>query len=292
MHIETPLLPHARLAKVRLKLEALQPAGSFKIRGVGHLSRHHVDRGAKRLISSSGGNAGLATAWAGRALGVEVLVVTPSTTSEPVRQRMRDHGAVVLVAGEVWDEADAHARSLVDADSAYVHPFDDPLIWAGHASLVEELARQGDEPDAIVLSVGGGGLMCGVLEGLERVGWTCPVVAAETEGAASLHAAMQAGAVVDIGAIRSVAKTLGARKVAAEAFAWTQRHPIRSARVTDEAALRACLRFADEHRLLVEPACGASLAVMEELEGDVVVVVCGGAGASVEEHAAWAKLLA
>ena len=274
MHIATPLVDHARLLGVQLKLEALQPAGSFKIRGVGHLARHHVERGATRLVSSSGGNAGLATAFAGRALGVEVVVVTPSTTPEWVLQRIRDHGAEVVEAGGVWDEADAHARTLVGARAAYVHPFDDPLVWRGHATLVEELP---EEPAAVVLSVGGGGLLCGVAEGLRRRGWRTPILAVETHGAASLRAAMEAGEPVDIGAITSVAKTLGARKVAAEALAWTRRHPVESVLVGDEEALEACRRFAWEHRLLVEPSCGASLAAMERLEAGVVVV-CGGAG--------------
>lgn len=271
MHIETPLVEHARLPGIRLKLEALQPSGSFKIRGIGHLCRHHVERGATCLVSSSGGNAGLATAWAGRRLGVEVLVVTPETTPEWVRERIRALGARVEVHGAAWDDADAYARSL---SGAYVHPFDDPLVRKGHSTLIDELP---DEPRAIVVSVGGGGLLCGVAEGLERRGWSTPILAVETEGAASLAAAIKADRVVDIGAITSIAKTLGARRVAEETLAWTRRREVRSVVVSDAQALMACRRFAEDHRILVEPSCGAALAAMEDLDRGVVVV-CGGSG--------------
>jgi L-serine/L-threonine ammonia-lyase len=127
--------------------------------------------------------------------------------------------------------------------------------------------------------------MCGVLEGLHRCGWgDVRVIAAETQGADSLHRAMLAGELVTLPAITSIAKSLGARRVAAEALAWTRRHPVESVVVTDDSAIKACLRFAQQQRVLVEPACGAALAVAHEnhpalLEARAVaVVVCGGIG--------------
>lgn len=302
LHVRTPLVHHPQASErlgreVWLKLEALQPAGSFKMRGVGALCEQAVAQGARRLVSSSGGNAGLATARAGRMLGVEVLVVTPESTPLSVQERMQREGAQVLVHGAAWDEADAHARGLVDARAAYVHPFDDPRLWAGHASMVAELAEQGPRPDLLVLSVGGGGLLCGALEGLHAQGWAnVPVLAAETRGAHSFAAAIEAGERVSLPAITSVAKTLGARRVAAEALAWTRRHDIRSRVVEDAEALRAIFRFADEQRLLVEPSCGAALAALEQ-EGAlgeaerVVLIVCGGAGATLDAFAEWKALL-
>lgn len=288
LHIETPLLASDAFStagqRVWLKLEALQPSGSFKLRGIGHACEWHAARGASRLLSSSGGNAGLAVAYAGRQLGLPVLVVVPESTPEWPRTLLRRYGAEVVVHGASWMEANEHLTASRQPTDAFIHPFDDPLLWAGHASLIHEAARQGPRPDAVVLSVGGGGLMCGVLEGMHAVGWTdVPLVAVETEGAASLHAAVAAGEPVTLDAITSVATSLGARRVSDAAFAWTQRHPVTSTVVSDADAVQACLDLAQEHRWVVEPACGAAMAAMRSRAvpvlrdaARVLVVVCGG----------------
>ncbi|KPK62696.1 MAG: serine dehydratase, partial [Gemmatimonas sp. SG8_38_2] len=136
LHLETPLIESLALGRrlsrrVWLKMEALQPCGSFKARGIGFACQRHVADGRRRLVSSSGGNAGLALAYAGRRLGVPVTVVVPDTTTERARQLLRDEAAEVVVFGQSWQEAHEHAQTLLDADSAYIHPFDDPLIWEG-----------------------------------------------------------------------------------------------------------------------------------------------------------------
>ena len=301
LHVETPLVDSAPMARalgarVWLKLESLQPSGSFKIRGIGRACEEATAAGAKRLVSSSGGNAGLAVAYAGRLLRVPVSVVVPRTTSARMIEKMRAEGAVVQVHGDAWDDAHAAALALVEGGGAfYVHPFDMPAVWRGNATLVAEAVAQGmPRPDAVVVAVGGGGLLCGVLEGMHAAGWAgVPVVAVETHGAASLHAAMQAGEPVDIGRIESIATTLGARRVCDRVLAWTREHPVTPHRVSDRAAVDACLRFADDHRVVVEPACGAALAVAYDrapaLAGarSVFVVACGGAGATPADLLRW-----
>lgn len=289
LHVVTPLFDDvdasaATQRRVRLKMECFQPVGSFKIRGIGHLCERAVASGRRHFVSSSGGNAGLATAYAANRLGVAATVVVPSTTPNETQELLRARGAEVIVHGDVWDSADVHAREYAaTAGATYVSPFDDPLIWEGHASLVDELVASGPKPEAIVVAVGGGGLLCGVFEGLHRNGWSdVEVIAAETHGAESLHRSVAAGQLVTLPAITSIAKSLGARRVASEALAWAQRHPVECIVVTDDAALRACVRFARTQRVLVEPACGAALCVAYDdhpsLRGtrDVVVVACGG----------------
>ena len=299
LHIHTPLVESAPLSRaagrsVWLKLEALQPPGSFKIRGVGAACEHHAQRGARRLLSSSGGNAGLAVAYAGRHLGLPVTVVVPETTFGRARQLLQHEGVELIVHGASWQEANAWALSMLQASDAFIHPFDDPLLWTGHASMVDEVAASGLRPDAVLLSVGGGGLLAGVWEGLARNGWgDVPVLAAETQGAASLHAAMQAGRPTALPAITSIASSLGARQVCDQAFALSQGGRVRSVQVTDAAAVAACCRFLDDHRLLVEPACGAALAVayggLPELAdyACILTIVCGGATASAQQLNAW-----
>jgi L-serine/L-threonine ammonia-lyase len=287
-------------APVYLKMEAFQPVGSFKARGIGALCKASVEAGAVWLVCASGGNAGYAAAYAGRQLGVRTTIVVPRTTPTWMQDLIGREGAEVIVHGENWDASHAHATTLArGAGAAYIHPFDDPRIWSGHAPLVHEIAETGVRPGGLLVAVGGGGLLCGVLEGMHRVGWTdVPVVAVETEGTACLAAAVRAGRLVTLDRIDSIATTLGARTVAAEALAWTRRHPVTPWVVSDRAALTACLRFADDHRVLVEPACGAALSAVYDrakpLEGvgPIVVIVCGGAGVSLGLLEQWKQQLA
>ena len=304
LHHQTPLWESrplgARLgARVWLKLEAFQPTGSFKIRGVGHACQSALSDGARALVASSGGNAGYAVAYAGRQLGLPVTVVVPQTTSSLMLERLRGEGATVMQQGAAWDDSHAVALDLARRqEAAYIHPFDDSRIWAGHASLVREVGEAGVKPDRVVLAVGGGGLLCGVLEGMHRAGWQkVPVCAVETEGADSLYRSVRAGRLVTLPGIASLATSLGARQVASQALAWTRSHRVLPWVVSDRAAVGAVLRFADDHRLLVEPACGAALASVydraEPLRGaqNVLVVVCGGAGVTRQLLAKWSSVL-
>lgn len=252
-------------------------------------------RGARRLISSSGGNAGIAVAYAGRHLSVPVLIVVPETTSDRAKALIRQEGAEVVVHGDSWQEANDLAMSKVGDSDVLVHPFDDPLVWQGHSTLIDEVAVSGAKPGALIVSVGGGGLLCGLVEGMRQNGWSdVPVIAVETEGADSLAQSVRAGHRVELAAIASLAITLGAKKICERAFDCTRDHPLRSVVVSDRAAVSACQRFLDDHRLIVEPACGASLAAVydgaPELEDfeSVLVVVCGGATTTLEQLREWA----
>lgn len=304
LHIETPLFESRALTigagrSIWLKLESMQPPGSFKIRGIGSACQESVRRGATRLISSSGGNAGIAVAYAGRRLSVPVLIVVPETTSDRAKALIRQEGAEVIVHGASWQEANELALSKAGESDAFLHPFDDPLVWQGHATLVDEVAQAGVKPDVVVVSVGGGGLLCGVALGLHRNGWSdVPVIAVETEGADSLARSVRAGRRIELSAITSLAITLGAKKICQKAFDWTREHPLRSIVVSDRAAVSACHRFLADHRVVVEPACGASLAAVyegaRELEDfeSVLVIVCGGATVTVDQLHEWSQELA
>lgn len=124
LHIETPLVKATEISRklgrdVLLKLESMQPSGSFKIRGIGHLAQKAVAAGCSKLVSSSGGNAGLATAYVGRELGVAVTVVVPETTLAKTRGLIAGYGAEIVVHGSAWDEADILARQLASAPGQY-----------------------------------------------------------------------------------------------------------------------------------------------------------------------------
>lgn len=303
LHIPTPQVQSAALStadqQIWLKLEALQPPGSFKLRGMGHACQTYRQRGARRFISSSGGNAGIAAAYCGRLLGVPVTVVVPQTTTARAKELIAQQGAELIVHGASWQEANALAQSMATGDAALLHPFDDPLLWQGHASMIDEVAASGaPKPDAVLLSVGGGGLLSGVIEGLRRNDWAdVPVLAVETAGADSLAQAMAAGRRIELPAITSIATSLGARQVCEQAFALTQSHEVHSLVVSDFEAVSAGLRFIDDQRLLVEPACGAALAAVYGRHAalrpyrNVLVIVCGGVTASLAQLQQWFKTL-
>lgn len=304
LHIETPLVASSKLSApsgrpIWLKLDMLQPSGSFKIRGVGLACQTYLKRGARRFVASSGGNAGLAVAYAGRMLSVPVTVVVPETTSQRARDLLRCDGAEVIVHGPSWHEANGYAQSLLEERDAFIHPFDDPLLWEGHASMIDEVFRAGLKPDAVVLSVGGGGLLAGVSEGLDRNGaYDVPIIAVETAGAPAFREAIRCGRPVQLTELKTFASSLAVKRVCNRAVDWSRDRPIRSVLVSDKSALAACERFLDDHRLLVEPACGASLAVVydqpEAIEGftNVLVIVCGGVTATIDQIRQWSALCA
>ena len=289
LYIETPTVLSEplsdRLGKpVWLKLENLQPSGSFKLRGIALLCQHEVAGGARGLVSSSGGNAGIAVAYVGRKLSLPVRVVVPETTTEVARRLIRAQGAELLVHGASWYEADVYARQSLSAHEAFIHPFDHPLLWQGHSTMIDEVARAGVKPGAVVLSVGGGGLLSGAVAGLQQLGWfDVPILAMETLGAESFALALAAGEVVQLPAISSIASSLGARQICDQAFLSAQQHTVMSQVISDAAALRACDILLNDHRIMVEPACGAAVAAVTEssvhLAGveSVLVIVCGGA---------------
>ncbi|KAL4787681.1 tryptophan synthase beta subunit-like PLP-dependent enzyme [Aspergillus varians] len=227
--IETPLIESASLSKtagcrVFLKLELLQPSGSFKSRGIGNLIRNAIQDPANKdkelhIYSSSGGNAGLAAVIAARDLNHPCTVVVPNSTKPSMVAKLREVGAAdVIQHGDSWFEADTYLRkTFIENQHAssdakrniYVHPFDHPEVWSGAGTMVDEIAREmpprdgtkksSFPADVIVCSVGGGGLFNGVVEGLDRhlesqKGDDAPEKAAAAEGKVRVLAVETAGA--------------------------------------------------------------------------------------------------
>jgi L-serine/L-threonine ammonia-lyase len=310
LYTRTPMIHSNPLSSlvgkpVYLKLDALQASGSFKDRGMAHLCSSLKQEGVTEVISSSGGNAGLAVATVGAKLGMSVSVIVPETTKPLVIAKLESLGAHVTVHGENWNAADSLARERVAANpkAKYVSPYDNPLLWTGHSSLIDEVVtdteQTGDGVGAIVVSVGGGGLLCGVLEGCARQRIKIKVIAAETKGASCFGQAWEAGEVVLLPGIDSIATSLGATSCTPVALERARDHlgGFASAICSDAEAVDACIKFAQDHRLLVEPACGAALAVayserlrhlhLDGVEGAVVFEICGGSGVNVDLLHAW-----
>ncbi|WP_338556778.1 pyridoxal-phosphate dependent enzyme [Erwinia sp. E_sp_B04_7] len=292
--IKTPLIYSIPLSKcsstnVWLKMESAQPTGSFKLRSAGHICSFYASKGAGGFISSSGGNAGIAVAHSGRKLGLPVTVVVPETTSVRARQLIEQEGAELIVHGKVWSDANEYALSLATDKIVYIHPFDNPLLWEGISTIIDEVISEELIPDAVILSVGGGSLVSGIIQGLEKHQLShIPVYAVETHGTASFNASITAGKLVRLDKVSGIATTLAASQVCKNAFEVASRLNVNSMVVSDLEAINACRAFLDDHRILTEPACGVSLSLLYDRkvrfkpEDNVLVIVCGGASVTLE----------
>ncbi|MGB3466003.1 MAG: pyridoxal-phosphate dependent enzyme [Cyclobacteriaceae bacterium] len=288
IYLDSPVFRSHHLSEklgknVYYKMDCYQPSGSFKVRGMEQICRYYIAKGYNRFIASSGGNAGYSLAYVGKQLGAEVEVIVPETTPVRMAEKIRSLGAKVEVQGKEWSEAHTYALTLSEKlQIPYISPFDHPKLWEGHSSIIDECAATMKAPDKIVVAVGGGGLLAGIFEGMKRNNWQSQVVAAETVGAASFAASLQAGKLTEIDRIDTIATSLGAREVAEETFRRAAEFDVSSFVTDDRKALAACQQFLNEYNVLVEPACGAALSygydesVMPAPDETILIIVCGG----------------
>jgi threonine dehydratase len=286
---ETPLwrLPSAALGlpagtpsfEAWLKLEQLQISGSFKARGMfNRLLANPIP--AAGVIAASGGNAGIATAVAARALGVRAEIYVPAVISPAKRERLAALGAIVVIAGEVYADAllACEARQR-ETGALMTHAYDQPEVVAGAGTLAREIEMQaGAAPDTVLVSVGGGGLIGGIaawFAGRSRV------IALEPELAPTLHSARAAGAPVDVRVSGIAADSLGARRIGAIAWGIAQQHVAACELLGDDAIVDAQRSLWKEFKLALEPAAALPLAalrsgVVRPRSGErVCLIVCG-----------------
>lgn len=265
---QTPLwkLPAAALgvaapgAEVWLKLEHLQVSGSFKARGMmNRLLANAIPESG--VIVASGGNAGIATAAAARALGVRCEVYLPGVSPEAKRARLRALGAEVVVVGQLYPDALAACLARqAETGALLTHAYDQPEVVAGAGTLGREIESQGGLPDAVLVSVGGGGLIGGLAGWFEQ---RARVIALEPEGAPTLFRAREAGAPVDVEVGGIAADSLGARRIGAIAWDIAQRHVADALLLSDEAIRAAQQWLWKEMKLAVEPAAALPLAALQ-----------------------------
>jgi threonine dehydratase len=268
---------------VWFKLEFLQYAGSFKTRGMVNQILAGAERGALPavgIVVASGGNAGLAAAYAARELSVPAEVFVP-VTAPPVKvAKLAKLGARVVQVGNEY--AEAYAAAAVHADltgALFCHPYDDPDMVAGNGTLGLELLEQiPDGFDTVLVAVGGGGLIAGVTAALSE---HARVVAVEPVTCASLHEAMAAGRPVDVPVSGVAADSLGARRVGRIGYEVTTAAGVASLLVDDRAIVEARRQLWEEYRIVVEHGSAAAQAALTSgayvpAGGErVVVLLCG-----------------
>lgn len=303
-YVNTPLIHSLYLsditgAQVYLKLETVQPSGSFKSRGLGNLIYQTILNSPPstelHFFCPSGGNAGCGAAYAARQYGRKCTVCLPLVSNPIMVERIRKTGARVVVHGKTIAEADLYIRQVLIPNcketAVYCHPYDDPLVWDGNSTVATEIVNQysditryndgsdseysdlslsedelplGRHPDAVICSCGGGGLYNGLVQGFDKMGWRdVPIVAVETEGCAALNQSLAAGGEqIQIKTPQTIATSLSTQNVTKETIAHAMRTDRKtySLPITDADAAASCIYFARDHKLLIEAACGAALA--------------------------------
>lgn len=200
--------------RVLLKLESLQASGSFKARGAAHkLATLDAEAKAAGLITASGGNHGLAVAWAAKAAGVPALVYLPTSSPPEKAAGLEALGAEVIVEGDVWDAANQAALAAARTRAmTYVHPFADPAVIAGQGTLGLEILEQAPEVDTILVAIGGGGLISGVATAAKALKPGVRIVGVEPVGAPTLYESLKAEELVTLPGIETAAGTLAPRR--------------------------------------------------------------------------------
>ncbi|MGJ8530822.1 MAG: serine/threonine dehydratase [Alphaproteobacteria bacterium] len=266
-------------ATLILKLENHQVSGSFKIRGATNMVLSHPDLAAAGLVAASGGNHGVAVAIVARRMGLQARIFVPSVASEAKRALLRDLGAEVVVAGEVY--AEARAAALSDAESSgalMVHAFEAAETIIGQGTIAPELMEQAGSLDALALSVGGGGLAAGLASWFEgRV----PLICGEPKLAPTLHAALDADGPTDVDTGGIAADALGCRRIGDIAFDILSRANVESCLVSEYDIRTAQTDLWNDLRLAVEPAAALPIACLRALPPDqisgkrIAVLICG-----------------
>lgn len=281
--IRTPLVrlnvPTAP-AEIYLKLENLQPIGSFKIRGAANaIARLSPERLARGVVTASAGNMAQGVAWCARKLGIPCTVIAPATAPETkVNAIERLGGRVIKVSFDEWWRA-FEERAYPGVDGAFIHAFDDPDVMAGNGTIALEVLEDLPDLDAVVIPWGGGGLTCGIASALRELRPACQIFTAEVSTAAPLAASLAAGTPTEVDYQPSWVDGIGARAVFPQMFD-RARNLIDGALVADLPSVAEALRLMVQHNHIVAEgagACPVACAMSGKAgSGKIVCIVSGG----------------
>jgi threonine dehydratase len=281
--IRTPLVRlnvDSAPAEIYLKLENLQPIGSFKIRGaanaIAHLSPRELERG---VVTASAGNMAQGVAWCARSLGIPCTVIAPDTAPDAkVHAVERLGGRVIKVPFAEWWRA-FEERAHPGVDGTFIHAFDDPHVMAGNGTIALEILEDLEDPDALVIPWGGGGLTCGIASALRELRSPCRIYAAEVATAAPLAASLAAGTPTECDYQPSWVDGIGAKAVFPQMFE-RARDLIDGSLVADLDSVAEALRLLMTRNHIVAEgagACPVACALADKAgTGKIVCIVSGG----------------
>jgi threonine dehydratase len=270
--------------KIFCKLDNLQRTGSFKERGARNaLAQLSHDQQKRGVIAASAGNHAQALAYQGSLLGIPATVVMPKFAPLIKVSTCQQLGATVILHGEGFGEAKAHAHEIAAENAlAYIDGYDDPAIIAGQGTMGLEIVEQVPDVDAVIIPVGGAGLLAGVSLAVKTLRSDTKIVAVEAENVASFSAALEAGKPTKITMRPTLADGLAIPEVGANAFQIARPLVDVTVTVTEEEIALAILRLVELEKSVVEGAAATPLAAcmsgrLKELAGErVVLLLCGG----------------
>lgn len=288
----TPLVISAALSErlktnVYVKLELFQKSGSFKVRGVFNKILSLSPEGREKgVVTVSGGNHALAVAYAASALDLNAKVVMPEGSPEWVVEAVQGYGAETEFAPTA-EQAFAAVEQLEDEGWTYMHPFDDPAVMAGQGTLGVEVLEESPQLTDVVLAVGGGGLAAGVATAIKSLKPSVRIWGVETEGADCMSRSLQAGTIVALNGIASVARSLGAPAPSEATLSAAQRLLEGVTVVSDAETLGAMRWILERLKVLAEPAAACTLAAADKLKAQFstdrhVILVLGGGNANLD----------
>lgn len=248
-----------------VKLECLQVTGSFKPRGAMNAALQLNEEDLKRgIITASGGNHGLGVAYAGWSLGARAVIYLPTSTPEAKAEKLKAWGAEVVIEGDVWDDANEAALARAEREGlTYIHAFADPAVIAGQGTMAVEMLKQSPGLDAIVVAIGGGGLISGIATAAKALKPEIKIIGVEAEGAPTLSESLRAGELVTLPGITTKAGTLAPRRSAERNFEIIREHVDDIVLVSDEEMRTAARWLWFEMGLGAELAGAASLAAVQ-----------------------------
>ncbi len=283
----TPLIHSAALsdhlgAPTYLKLECLQKTGSFKPRGAFNrlLEMSEAER-QRGVVAVSGGNHAQGVAYAAKQLGLAATICMPANTPRNYLDATRGYGAEIVLCPDI-KAAFAEAIRLQQDGRVLVHPFDDVLVAAGQGTVGLEILEDLPGVSRVYVSIGGGGFIGGIATAIRTIKPEAKIIGVETDGADAMAQSLAAGQLVELPAITSIARTLGAPKVSDFTYRMVRELVEEVIVVDDTAAVRALFLLLERTKYLTEPAASCCLAAAETQRATftpmdkIVLVLCGG----------------
>ena len=284
--IPTPLIYSEAFSKecknqVYIKPENLQRTGAFKIRGAyNKIVKMDDEAKAKGLIASSAGNHAQGVAYAASKLGVKATIVMPQHTPLIKVEATEAHGAEVVLAGEVYDEAYQKACDLQKEHGyTFVHPFNDEDVIEGQGTIALEILEELPEADIILVPIGGGGLISGIACAAKQIKPTIKIIGVEPEGAASALAAINEDQVVALKEANTIADGTAVKEIGDMTFDYIKEYVDGIITVSDYELMDAFLLLVEKHKLIAENSGILSLAALKKLNENnkkVVSLISGG----------------